>query len=77
MTIAAPRVLRHRWHAPEKGTGPAFMISLAAHTMLFLAIAFVVRWKTEPAGPVSAELWGGLPPVVEPAPARRHRPRRQ
>jgi colicin import membrane protein len=68
MTIAAPRVLRHRWHAPEKGTGPAFMISLAAHTMLFLAIAFVVRWKTEPAGPVSAELWGGLPPVVEPAP---------
>ncbi len=69
MTIAAPRVLRHRWHAPEKGTGPAFMISLAAHTMLFLAIAFVVRWKTEPAGPVSAELWGGLPPVVEPAPA--------
>ncbi len=67
MTIATPRVLRHRWHAPEKGTGPAFMISLAAHTMLFLAIAFVVRWKTEPAGPVSAELWGGLPPVVEPA----------
>jgi colicin import membrane protein len=61
--------LRHRWHAPEKGTGPAFMISLAAHTMLFLAIAFVVRWKTEPAGPVSAELWGGLPPMVEPAPA--------
>ncbi|MGE5713215.1 MAG: TonB C-terminal domain-containing protein [Betaproteobacteria bacterium] len=37
--------------------------------MLFLAIAFVVRWKTEPAGPVSAELWGGLPPMVEPAPA--------
>ncbi len=44
------------------------MISLAAHTLLFLAIAFVVRWKTEPAGPVSAELWGGLPPIVEPVP---------
>jgi colicin import membrane protein len=44
------------------------MISLAAHTMLFLAIAFVVRWKTEPAGPVSAELWGGLPPIVEVTP---------
>lgn len=69
MTAAAPRVLRHRWHAPERGTAPAFLISLAAHTMLFLAIAFVVRWKTEPAGPVSAELWGGLPPMVEPAPA--------
>jgi colicin import membrane protein len=68
MTSAVPRAPRHRWHAPEKGTGPAFMISLAAHTLLFLAIAFVVRWKTEPAGPVSAELWGGLPPVVEPAP---------
>jgi len=68
MTSAVPRALRHRWHAPEKGTGPAFMISLAAHSLLFLAIAFVVRWKTEPAGPVSAELWGGLPPVVEPAP---------
>lgn len=69
MTVGAPRVLRHRWHAPERGTAPAFLISLAAHTMLFLAIAFVVRWKTEPAGPVSAELWGGLPPMVEPAPA--------
>jgi colicin import membrane protein len=68
MTTAAPRARRHRWHAPERGTGPAFMISLAAHTALFLAIAFVVRWKTEPAGPVSAELWGGLPPIVEPAP---------
>ena len=68
MTNAAPRARRHRWHAPEKGTAPAFMISLAAHTMLFLAIAFVVRWKTEPAGPVSAELWGGLPPIVEVTP---------
>jgi colicin import membrane protein len=68
MTKTAPRALRHRWHAPEKGTGPAFVISLAAHTLLFLAIAFVVRWKTEPAGPVSAELWGGLPPIVEPTP---------
>jgi len=67
MTTAA-RTRRYHWHAPEKGTGPAFVISLAAHTLLFLAIAFVVRWKTEPAGPVSAELWGGLPPVVEPAP---------
>jgi colicin import membrane protein len=44
------------------------VISLAAHALLFLAIAFVVRWKTEPAGPVSAELWSGLPPMVEPAP---------
>jgi colicin import membrane protein len=68
MKSAASQARRHRWHAPEKGTGPAFMISLAAHTMLFLAIAFVVRWKTEPAGPVSAELWGGLPPIIEATP---------
>jgi colicin import membrane protein len=68
MTMATVGTRRHRWHAPERGTGPAFLISLAAHTMLFLAIAFVVRWKTEPAGPVSVELWGGLPPVAEPTP---------
>jgi len=68
MKGTAHRTLRHRWHAPEKGTGPAFLISLAVHTMLFLAIAFVVRWKTEPAGPVSAELWSAPPPAVAPAP---------
>jgi colicin import membrane protein len=66
---AAARARRYRWHAPERGTGPAFLISLGAHTLLFVAIAFVVRWKTEPAGPVSAELWSALPPIAEPAPA--------
>jgi colicin import membrane protein len=65
---AMARTRRYHWHAPEKGTGPAFVISLAAHALLFLAIAFVVRWKTEPAGPVSAELWSGLPPMAEPRP---------
>jgi len=64
---AAARARRHRWHAPERGTGPAFLISLGAHSLLFVAIAFVIRWKTEPAGPVSAELWSALPPLVEPA----------
>src|SRR5512140_1733279 len=77
----APSTERRRlhWHAPEKGSGPAFLLSLLAHALLFLSIAFVVRWKTEPVGTVSAELWGGLPatapapapvaaPVVEPAP---------
>jgi colicin import membrane protein len=64
---------RHHWHAPAKGTGPAFALSLLAHALLFLSIAFVVQWKTEPVGTVSAELWGGLPapaPVVEPPPPR-------
>lgn len=65
---AVARTERHRWHAPERGTTPAFLISLGAHTLLFVAIAFVVRWKTEPAGPVSAELWSALPPIAEPVP---------
>jgi colicin import membrane protein len=59
---------RPHWHAPEKGTGPAFALSLFAHALLFLSIAFVVRWKTEPVGTVSAELWGGFP-AAAPAPA--------
>ncbi|MGZ8273973.1 MAG: energy transducer TonB [Burkholderiaceae bacterium] len=59
---------RPHWHAPEKGTGPAFALSLFAHALLFLSIAFVVRWKAEPVGTVSAELWGGFP-AAAPAPA--------
>jgi colicin import membrane protein len=62
---------RLHWHAPEKGTAPAFALSLFAHALLFFAIAFVVRWKTEPAGTISAELWSGFPaaaPAFAPAP---------
>ncbi|MGZ9075028.1 MAG: energy transducer TonB [Burkholderiaceae bacterium] len=54
---------RHRWHAPDKGSGPAFALSLLAHVVLFIAIAFMVRWKSEPVGTVSAELWS-LPPAA-------------
>ena len=58
MSAAAPsRRARHHWHAPEKGSGPAFALSLLAHAFLFIAIAFVVRWKSEPVASVSAELW--------------------
>src|SRR5215203_1983177 len=71
---STPRV-RHRWHAPEKGSGPAFALSLVAHAVLFIAIAFMVRWKTEAPAPVSAELWT-LPPaaVVQPTPPPPIRP---
>jgi colicin import membrane protein len=65
---------RRHWHAPEKGTAPAFVLSLLAHALLFMAIAFVVRWKTEPVGEVSAELWGGFPAAPAPAPAPRPKP---
>ena len=64
-----PRRPRHRWHAPEKGSGPAFALSLLAHAVLFIAIAFMVRWKSEPVGTVSAELWSLPPPAVQPPPA--------
>ena len=64
MSAAAPsRRARHRWHAPEKGSGPAFALSLLAHAVLFIAIAFMVRWKSEPVAAVSAELWT-LPPAA-------------
>ena len=72
MSAAAPsRRARHRWHAPEKGSGPAFALSLLAHAALFIAIAFMVRWKSEPVASVSAELWS-LPPaaVQQPPPLR-------
>lgn len=59
--------MRPRWHAPEK-SGPSLALSILAHVLLFASIAFVVRWKTEPAATVSAELWGGLPPALTVAP---------
>jgi len=77
MTSHALPNKRPHWHAPEKGTGPAFALSLVAHALLFLAIAFVVRWKTEPVGTVSAELWGGFPaaaPAAAPAPSPAPKP---
>lgn len=63
-----PKRSRPRWHAPEKGSGPAFALSLLAHTLLFIAIAFVVQWKSEPVGTVSAELWSLPPPAVQQPP---------
>jgi colicin import membrane protein len=35
---------------------------------LFIAIAFVVQWKSEPVGTVSAELWSLPPPAVQQPP---------
>ena len=39
-----PQRSRHRWHAPEKGSGPAFALSLLAHTLLFIAIYQMDAW---------------------------------
>lgn len=68
MASALPQRARDRWHAPEKGSGPAFALSLLAHAALFIAIAFVVRWKNEPVGTVSAELWSLPPAATQPPP---------
>ena len=70
MAAVQTRSSRPRWHAPEKGSGPAFALSLLAHALLFIAIAFAVRWKSEPVGTVSAELWSLPPPaaVQQPVP---------
>ena len=66
--VTHPARHRHRWHAPEKGSGPALALSLLAHALLFIAIAFAVRWKSEPVGTVSAELWSFPPPAAVPQP---------
>ncbi len=72
MSAAAPsRRARHHWHAPEKGSGPAFALSLLAHAALFIAIAFMVRWKSEPVATVSAELWSLPPAAVQQRPPPR------
>jgi colicin import membrane protein len=65
---------RHRWHAPEKGSGPAFALSILAHALLFIAIAFMVRWKSEPVATVSAELWSLPPAAVQQPPPPPPRP---
>ena len=67
--VTHPARHRHRWHAPEKGSGPAFALSILAHALLFIAIAFMVRWKSEPVGTVSAELWSLPPPAAMQQPA--------
>jgi colicin import membrane protein len=79
MTEPLPRAFRRlQSHKPPRGMGPAFVLSILAHVLLVLAIAFAMRWNTQPVGPVSVELWGGAPPAQEPprAPAPRPEPPR-
>ena len=65
MNAADPtRAHAHRWHAPEKGSGPAFALSLLAHAVLFIAIAFMVRWKSEAGRHLSRPNCGRLPPAA-------------
>ncbi|MEI7786889.1 MAG: protein TolA, partial [Betaproteobacteria bacterium] len=50
---------------PAGGSGPALALSLLAHTLLLLALAWGVNWsRTDPAVALSAEIWA---PAEQPA----------
>ncbi|TMH02625.1 MAG: cell envelope integrity protein TolA [Betaproteobacteria bacterium] len=48
------------------GGGTGFALSLLVHSLLIVALAFAVKWRSsEPTG-VSAELWSAVPQVAAP-----------
>lgn len=60
MTAAA--VTPPRAPRPAENTTGAFVLAVAMHLLLFGALWINVQWRTQPQGPVVAELWGALPP---------------
>ncbi len=64
-----PRALATAGTRRKKGAGRRLRCRCLRTPCLFIAIAFMVRWKSEPVGTVSAELWT-LPPaaVQQPTP---------
>ena len=48
--------------------GTAFVLALIAHGLLFVLLFVSMQWRSEPTGPVYAELWNGDMPAAE-APA--------
>jgi colicin import membrane protein len=54
----------------QQNTPAAFVLALAMHSLLVLALWISVQWRVEPAGPVVVDLWGALPEpaVVAPPP---------
>lgn len=57
----------------------AAALSLGVHVVFVVMLVFGVSWQTQPAAPVSVDLWGALPPasppprpqaVARPAPAK-------
>lgn len=60
-------------------TPTSLALALLMHALLFGGMTLAVQWRTQPSGPVVAELWAGLPPPVivpspEPAPVARREP---
>lgn len=66
MTAAA--LHRPRLPGEQRNTLSSFALALAMHALLVGGLSLVVQWRTQPAAPVVAELWGSLPPVEVPAP---------
>ena len=54
--------------------GTAFVLALIAHGLLFVLLFVSMQWRSEPTGPVYAELWNGDMPAAEtPAESNRNR----
>mgnify|MGYP005896868745 CR=1 FL=1 len=48
--------------------GTAFVLALIAHGLLFVLLFVSMQWRSEPTGPVYAELWNGDMPAAEAPP---------
>jgi colicin import membrane protein len=72
---SSPRAARSGERTPT-----SFALALLMHALLFGGMTLAVQWRTQPSGPVVAELWAGLPPPqvvpppVEPAALRQPEP---
>ncbi|MBM3387777.1 MAG: protein TolA, partial [Betaproteobacteria bacterium] len=52
---------------PEPARGRSFAFAAAAHLVLFLALAWVTRWTTQPqVVSAEAELWSAVPQQAAP-----------
>jgi len=72
MTTAAldERSRRPRLPLSDEKLPSSFGLALSVHALLFVGMTLAVRWNTQPAAPVVAELWSSLPSpqVVDVAP---------
>lgn len=66
MTSAAFPMRRHP--SVQHRTPTAFALAVLMHALLVAGMSLMVRWNTQPAAPVVAELWSAVPPPVEVAP---------
>lgn len=48
------------------GMGAGLALALVAHTLLVLALAFGVNWRSSPPDAVEAELWAAVPQLAAP-----------